>query len=72
MCDHADENCPRFPGKTKVVRVGFEEPPKLTMHLPDGEEKLALYRRVREQTRRFAEWLPAGLVTKEHAEHRGL
>ena len=55
-----------------MVRVGFEEPPKLTMHLPDGEEKLALYRRVREQTRQFAEWLPAGLVTKEHKEHKGL
>jgi arsenate reductase (thioredoxin) len=37
--------------------VGFEDPPKLTKHLPDGEEKLAVYRRVRDQIRRFVEEL---------------
>ena len=49
MCGHADENCPVFPGKTKVVHVGFEDPPRLTRDLADGEEKLAVYRRVRDQ-----------------------
>jgi arsenate reductase len=61
VCGHADENCPVFPGKTKVVHVGFEDPPKLTKHLPDGEAKLAVYRRVRDEIRRFVEELPASL-----------
>ena len=55
VCGHANEHCPVFPGNTKVVHVGFEDPPKLTAHLPDGEEKLAVYRRVRDEIRRFVE-----------------
>ncbi len=61
VCGHADENCPVFPGTTKVVHMGFEDPPKLTKHLADGEEKLAVYRRVRDEIRRFVEGLPANL-----------
>ncbi len=62
VCGHADENCPVFPGKTRVVHVGFEDPPKLTAHLPDGEQKLAVYRRVRDQIRHFVETLPEALT----------
>ena len=61
VCGHADEHCPVFPAKTRVVHVGFEDPPKLTLELPDGEEKLAVYRRVRDEIRRFVEGLPANL-----------
>ncbi|MCX7825442.1 MAG: arsenate reductase ArsC, partial [Verrucomicrobiae bacterium] len=61
VCGHANEHCPLFPGKTKVFHVGFEDPPALTKHLPDGEEKLAVYRRVRDEIRRFVETLPEGL-----------
>lgn len=62
VCGHANEHCPIFPGKTKVVHVGFEDPPTLTKHLPDGEEKLAVYRRVRDEIRRFIETLPGSLA----------
>ena len=61
VCGHANEHCPVFPDKSKVVHVGFDDPPKLTKHLPDGEEKLAVYRRVRDQIRAFVETLPNGL-----------
>jgi len=61
VCGHANEHCPMFPGKTKVLHVGFEDPPTLTKHLPDGEEKLAVYRRVRDEIRRFVETLPGAL-----------
>lgn len=61
VCGHADEHCPMFPAKTRVVHVGFDDPPKLTRHLPDGEEKLAVYRRVRDEIRRFVETLPGAL-----------
>ena len=61
VCGHAHEHCPVFLGQAKVVHVGFEDPPKLTKHLPDGEEKLATYRRVRDEIRKFVETLPEGL-----------
>ena len=61
VCGHANEHCPIFPGQAKVVHVGFEDPPHLTKHLPDGEEKLAVYRRVRDEIRKFVETLPEGL-----------
>lgn len=61
VCGHANEHCPVFRGKAKVVHVGFEDPPKLTNGMPDGEEKLAVYRRVRDEIRQFVETLPGGL-----------
>ncbi len=61
VCGHADENCPVFPARTRVVHAGFEDPPQLTRDLPDGEEKLAVYRRVRDEIRRFVETLPGAL-----------
>ena len=64
VCGHADENCPVFPGKTRVVHVGFDDPPRLTKQLPDGEEKLAVYRRVRDEIRAFVEGLPGSLRAK--------
>ena len=64
VCGHANEHCPVFPGKTRVIHVGFEDPPKLTAHLPDGEKKLAVYRRVRDEIRRFVETLPVPMVTR--------
>jgi arsenate reductase len=67
VCGHANEHCPIFPGKTKVVHVGFEDPPKLTKDMPDGEAKLAVYRRVRDEIRSFIEALPEALA----AEARG-
>jgi arsenate reductase (thioredoxin) len=65
VCGHANEHCPIFPGKASVVHVGFEDPPKLTRHLADGEEKLAVYRRVRDEIRRFVETLPDALIVSE-------
>lgn len=62
VCGHAHEHCPVFLGQAKVVHVGFEDPPKLTKHLPDGEEKLAVYRQVRDEIRRFVETLPEALI----------
>lgn len=61
VCGHADENCPVFPARTRVVHADFEDPPRLTQDLPDGEAKLAVYRRVRDEIRRFVETLPGAL-----------
>lgn len=67
VCGHADEHCPVFPGKTQVIHAGFDDPPKLTQHLPDGEEKLAVYRRVRDEIRRFVATLPDGLKSERRS-----
>jgi arsenate reductase (thioredoxin) len=61
VCGDANEICPVLPGQTKLVQAGFADPPRLTQHLPDGEEKLTVYRRVRDEIRRFVETLPASL-----------
>ena len=64
LCDHAAENCPVFPGKAKVVHVGFEDPPKLAKNARTEEEVLGCYRRVRDEIKRFVENLPNALGGK--------
>jgi arsenate reductase (thioredoxin) len=61
VCDHANETCPMFPGKAKIVHVGFDDPPKLAAHARDEAERLAPYRRVRDEIRAFVERLPGAL-----------
>ncbi|MDK2972995.1 MAG: hypothetical protein PWP23_2750 [Candidatus Sumerlaeota bacterium] len=51
VCGHADENCPIFPGKTKVIHRGFDDPPKLAKDAASEEEALNHYRRVRDEIR---------------------
>jgi arsenate reductase (thioredoxin) len=65
VCGHADEHCPAFARPTRVVHAGFEDPPRLTGDLPDGEEKLAVYRRVRDEIRGFVERMPGVLERSE-------
>ena len=68
VCGHANERCPVFPGKARVVHIGFDDPPKLSAGLPDGEEKLAIYRRVRDEIRAFIETLPGSLALPTHSQ----
>lgn len=58
VCGNARESCPVFPGKTRVVHVGFDDPPRLAEACQTEEEKLACYRRVRDEIRTFIEKLP--------------
>ena len=58
VCGNARESCPVFPGKTRVVHVGFDDPPRLAESWQTEEEKLACYRRVRDEIRTFIEQLP--------------
>lgn len=61
VCGHANEHCPIFPGKTKVIHVGFDDPPQLARDAKSEEEALAHYRRVRDEIRAFVETLPERL-----------
>lgn len=58
VCGHADENCPYFPAKTKVLHNGFDDPPKLALQVETEEEKLDCYRKVRDEVKVFCEKLP--------------
>ncbi|OIQ52331.1 Arsenate-mycothiol transferase ArsC2 [Pseudodesulfovibrio hydrargyri] len=61
VCGHANENCPYFPARTKVVHVGFDDPPALVKTLTDEAEILAVYRRVRDEIKAFVQGLPGSL-----------
>ena len=61
VCDNAHESCPLFPGNTRVVHVGFDDPPRLAAAAESEEERLRAYRRVRDEIRAFVETLPASL-----------
>lgn len=65
VCDHAHETCPFFPGGSKVIHVGFDDPPKMAEEIAErggsNEEQLDCFRRVRDEIRKFVETLPEGL-----------
>jgi arsenate reductase len=61
VCGHAHESCPVFPGSTRVVHHGFDDPPALAKGAATEEEALGHYRRVRDEIRAFVEGLPADL-----------
>jgi len=62
VCGAAHESCPVFPGRTKVVHRGFDDPPKLAEGARSEAEALAHYRRVRNEIREFVERMPEELL----------
>jgi arsenate reductase len=64
LCSDADENCPVFPAKTKIIHHGFDDPPKLAANAKDEEEKIGHYRRVRDQICEYIKTLPASVQLK--------
>ncbi len=67
VCDNAHESCPLFPGKAKVIHVAFDDPPRVAADAKMAEERLAPYRRVRDEIRAFIEQLPANLSQPEQS-----
>lgn len=61
VCGHANETCPTFPGKAKIVHVGFDDPPALSKNESTEEATMVHYRRVRDEIRTFVESLPESL-----------
>ena len=57
VCGHADENCPFFPARTRVIHRGFDDPPKLAEGAGSEEEAPVHYRRVRDEIRDFIKTL---------------
>jgi len=55
VCGNANEHCPVFPGTTKMIHMGFDDPPRLAAEAASCEEALPHYRRVRDEIRAFIE-----------------
>jgi arsenate reductase (thioredoxin) len=55
VCDHAKESCPVFPGTTAAIHHSFEDPAAVR---GSEEERLAAFRRVRDQLRSFSAEFP--------------
>ena len=55
VCDDANERCPWFPGSVKRLHWSFPDPSRAT---GSEEERLAVFRRVRDQIQeRLTDWL---------------
>ena len=53
VCDHANESCPLFTGLAQKLHHSFQDPPKLAANLADEEQKLAIYRQVRDEIKTY-------------------
>ncbi len=66
LCGHANESCPVFPGKTKRIHKGFDDPPMLAAGATSEDEAMEHYRRVRDEIRHFVEGLAENLEEGKH------
>lgn len=57
VCGNADQACPMFPGQVNRYHWGFDDPAHAS---GTDEEKLAVFRRVRDEIRRVFEAYAAG------------
>ncbi len=55
VCDNARESCPIFPDKTVTIHHSFDDPAALQA---SEEERLALFRRVRDQLQEYLKTFP--------------
>ncbi len=62
LCDNASESCPFFPATTAVIHKGFDDPPQLARQAANETERLAPYRRVRDELKTYILSLPESLT----------
>ena len=66
VCGHANETCPYFPPRCKVIHVGFDDPPKMAAKLAAKgesiEQQLDCYRKVRDEIKAFVEKMPDNII----------
>lgn len=61
VCGNADQACPVFPGQVNRYHWGFDDPAHAT---GSEEEKLAVFRRVRDEIKRVFEAYAAGRLNE--------
>jgi arsenate reductase len=59
VCDHAREVCPVFPAQTTTLHKSFVDPAACDENSPEAE-RLALFRQVRDEIRRYLRSFPDG------------
>ena len=52
VCDNANENCPYFPAKTKLIHHSFEDPAEIE---GDEETRLNAFRKIRDEIKSYFE-----------------
>lgn len=67
VCGNADQACPMFPGQVNRYHWGFDDPAHAT---GTEEEKLAVFRRVRDQIRMVFEAYAAGRLDQAKRQAR--
>jgi arsenate reductase (thioredoxin) len=60
VCDNARESCPIFPGKAITIHRSFDDPAHLR---GSDEERLAVFRRVRDELRQYLADFPPARVS---------
>ena len=55
LCDSAKKLCPVFPGKTKLIHKGFDDP---SFVMGTEQEIIAAFRKTRDQIKAYIETLP--------------
>jgi arsenate reductase (thioredoxin) len=58
LCDQAYQACPVFPAKTRLLHVGFDDPPRLAAGMHTEEEAMVHYLRIRDEIKAFVKKLP--------------
>ena len=61
VCDHANEICPVFPGRTQRLHHSFTDPP--ASGVGTDEERLAVFRQVRDELRAWLQAFAARVTT---------
>jgi arsenate reductase len=61
VCGDADEKCPVFPGRTRKIHRGFDDPPKLAKDAKTEQEALDAYRKVRDEIKAYIQALPEAI-----------
>ncbi len=64
VCDNADKNCPFFPGQLNRHHFPFEDPARA---IGSDEEKLTVFRKVRDQIKIMFEAYAAGRIDRAKA-----
>lgn len=59
VCGHANEHCPFFPARTRLIHQGFDDPPTLAQDMNNEEDRIAIYRRVRDEIGEYIAQLPS-------------
>lgn len=65
VCDSANESCPVFPARTRVIHAGFDDPPRLAKGASSDDEAMPHFRRVRDEIKAFVMTLPESLSSRE-------